>query len=273
MKKRILIAALCLLTLCAMLFSCGSDSSSSYPNNGGSASKGDGGAYTTSSESRKIVTTVSVSLNTADFNRTTADIEAAVAAVGGRITYSNVSPHGEDSDGYASYSVLIPTPQIKSFSDALAAAGEVTERRTNEQDVTEEYVELESRIATLQEEKARVATLYDEAASTTDKLAVEARLSEITAELNQLTRRRDALQTEVDYTVFSISVCDTAGEVKANFFVRFGRAFVNAFKVFADVVGYLLIGLVYLLPFVLAGGVLFLILFFVIRHNRKKKQK
>lgn len=272
MKKRIWLLCPILVLLCAMLFSCGS---SDKAGGGDSSAVGTvvGGEISSATlTDRKMIVTVRYTIETLTFNDTITSLETAVTTAGGYIGSSNITPKTEDSTGYAYYTLRIPAERADNFSASLSGLGNVTYRSVDTEDVTLSYTDTASRIASLEEEETRVRELYAQATTTSELLQIETRLTEISAELTSLRQQLAVLDNQVEYATFYVTLRDvsayTSGE--ENFFVRFGHSFVNSFTVFVKVLGNIIIGLLYALPYLLVVALIVTAVMLLMRRKKKK---
>lgn len=276
MKKRIFAALAVLILLCLALSSCGAQA-----NGGGDYSaapeKGEYGDVTIDSEGtldeQKLIVTVRYTIETLTFNETLEQIQAATKTAGGYIEESNVTPYrGEGTRGYAYLTIRVPTQQADSMSHTLESVGNVTSHSENTDDVTLHYTDVQARIQSLEAQYTRVLDLYDTAKTLNELITVEKRLTEISSELTSLKNQMKALENKISYATFYLTLHDVQAyseEEPETYWQEFGRSFVDSFRVFVNVLGKILIVILYLLPYLLvAGGIVFLVIW-----RKKRKQK
>lgn len=125
--------------------------------------------------------------------------------------------HVEDDSrqgGRASMVLRVPTEDVPATLDALGALGHERSRDVSEQDVTEQKVDLASRLATQRTSVARVRKLLERAQSLSDITALEAELTRREADLESLQNRSAALADQVDLATLNVSLVEQA-EVRA----------------------------------------------------------
>ena len=108
--------------------------------------------------------------------------------------------------GHASLVLRVPTADVPATLDALAALGDEQSRDVSEEDVTEQKVDLASRLATQRASVARVRALLDRAQSLTDITALEAELTRREADLESLQNRSAALADQVDLATVDVTL-------------------------------------------------------------------
>jgi hypothetical protein len=110
-----------------------------------------------------------------------------------------VEPYGDGTvlppvdQGQAVVVLRVPTERADEAVDALAALGETVSRSRSTDDVTEQVVDVQSRIETQRAAIARLQELLASATTVSDVLAVETQLTTRVAELESLEARQQQL--------------------------------------------------------------------------------
>jgi hypothetical protein len=156
-------------------------------------------------DTRSIVYTGAITVRVADVG------EAARAATeladrhGGFVGGDRRSTSGTAADARATLVLRIPSDGFTAAIDALGGLGDEESREIQTEDVTEEVVDLETRIATAQASVERTRALLEQADSIGDIVAVEAELSKREAALASLQARQRRL---ADLTTLSTITAD-----------------------------------------------------------------
>ena len=277
--KKTLFMCIVILLMGAFLFSSCSADADVKENSGSAASKGDSVQNVETStqlgDDRKVVITARYTIESLEFAATAQAIEDAAVSSGGYVSSSQVTPTAEYRQGSASYVLKVPADKTNALIQTLDGIGNVINRSISTNDVTLTYTDVTSRIATLEAEETRVRALLAEATTVSEIMMIDERLTKISAELTSLKNQLAVLENQIDYSTFYVTLRDvteyTLEEEEEGYFLRFGRSFVSSFGSFVDVLGEILIAVVYLLPYALvAGGVIVLIIFL---KRRKKADK
>ena len=281
--KKVLVPlfALLLCLSCVLFSSCGKSAAgdSAYPNaSGGMASGDDKGDSSISSpqisEDRKVIVTATYEIETLTFDDTCSKLEEATKTAGGYVKDSTVRPHTQSTKATANYTLRIPASATDSFSTALVGIGNVTYQTQSTQDVTLSYADITARIASLEQEQTRVMQLYENATTTSETLQIQNRLSDINAELSSLRSQLAVMENAVAYSTFTVKIRETKSyteEESDSFWVQFGSSFGDSFGTFLDVLGNVMIALVYVLPYGLVGGAIVTVVILIHRHKKKIK--
>ena len=144
--------------------------------------------------------------------RGAADEAARIAAgVGGSVESEERSGTGED--GSAVVRLRVPPQQFDPTIARLSDLGDELSRTRGSTVVTEQVVDLESRLATQRASVARVRALLDGAEKLADVVQIEGELTRRTADLESLQARLAALRGQVEQSTITVSLVgdDAAG--------------------------------------------------------------
>lgn len=272
-RSRIMICFIAVLVcFCCLFTACGKSSAGdAYPENGQeTVIKSE-----TLSPDRKIVVRARYSIETLTFDETLKQIEEETAKAGGYISESNVSPAKDGSSGQATMILRIPSTESDNFMTILSGVGNVTNANVTKTDVTLTYDDVSARVAVLKAEQTKLLELIDASSDTSEILRIRAQYSEVTQELSSYEAQLKSLENSVSYATFTVSLYDVKSysDKDDGFFVRFGRTFGKSFSSFVEVLGNVLIVLVYLLPYLLIAAVIIVVVILLTRKNRKNRGK
>jgi len=147
---------------------------------------------------RLIIRTGNLSMAVEDTRSARATIEGMVQsmAAGGAFVIS-ADEHGgtEERQPYISISIRIPAARFGETMDRLAEMAVIVNSRTeSSQDVTEEYVDLEARVESLETARQRLLKIIEEARTTKDLLEAEQQLTQREAEIESIRGRMQYLE-------------------------------------------------------------------------------
>ncbi len=113
-------------------------------------------------------------------------------------------------DTSATLTLHIPSDRFDQALDALSGLGEVISREQTAEDVTEEVVDLDSRITTQRASVARVRALLAKATTVDEIVRIEQEVTTREAELESLQQRSQALIGQVAMSTVTIRIGKTA---------------------------------------------------------------
>lgn len=164
-----------------------------------------------SAPNRKIIWTVDMDVETLEFDTFLPALEEQIAGAGGYIESSSVSGNSFNS----SYShrrghitARIPSGQLNSFLDTVGGLCNVTSTEKSSDDVTLDYVDTESRKASLEIEEERLLALLEQANDLETIIQLESRLSEVRYQLDSYTSTLRGYDSLVDYSTVRISISE-----------------------------------------------------------------
>jgi hypothetical protein len=232
---------------------------------------------------RLIIRTGSIAMEVEDTLGAKAAIEDLVASMAGEGAYvvSANEYGGEDDDlPYIDMAIRVPATRYGQAMDQLAAlAVNVVRRNETAQDVTEEYVDLEARLESLEAARQRLLAIMEEARSTEDLLQAEQQLTQREAEIESIKGRMQYLsqsaalaliQIELQPYLLSQPVGDSWKPLET--VRRAVDALIDGLRGFAD---FLIFFAIALLPWLLLLALALYIIYRVIRRvtGRKKKDE
>ena len=142
---------------------------------------------------RKIVKTAELGIRAEDVRGSAARAQQVAAQFGGSVLSSQIVRG--DGAVYADLVLLVPSPEFEKALEELRGLGkEVTTDTVSGEDVTEEFVDLESRERNLLAAEQSLLELYDGAQSVNDALAIERELANIRGQIEQVQGRIQYLE-------------------------------------------------------------------------------
>ncbi len=174
---------------------------------GGSNGAGAGHKTTAVHSNAKLILTADLMLETKTFESSCADIEAMAVSVGGYIESSGV--YGETGSRCATYTLRVPQEQFEAVFKRVGETCHVVSSNRRSEDVTEQYTDTGTRLATLRTKHERLIALLDKAAAMEDIISLENALADCEYEIDTLTgelRRYDSL---VGFSTINITLEET----------------------------------------------------------------
>ncbi|MFH8620030.1 DUF4349 domain-containing protein [Streptomyces sp. NPDC017979] len=161
-----------------------------------------------------VVRTAELRLAAKDPARAVAHARRVAEEAGGFVSEETTEQaHGTGADGLTSRLVL-RVPQQK-YADALAQlekVGRVLSRTSSAEDVTDQVVDVESRIASQRASVARVRELMERAEKLSDVVALEAELGRRQADLESLLARQSSVKDRTSLSTITLDVSAPAKE-------------------------------------------------------------
>ena len=164
---------------------------------------------------RKLIKTVNIYAETEDFDTLIPALQRQVETLGGYI--ENISVY--DINSYyienrlekqqgADMTARVPKEKLDGFLSQVTEQTNVTSRSENVEDVTLQYVDLESHKKALLTEQERLMELLGEAQSVEDIIAIEGRLSEVRYQLESMESQLRTYDNKIDYSTVYLSISE-----------------------------------------------------------------
>lgn len=229
---------------------------------------------------RKLIKTVRLEMQTKEFDALLDGVRKKIQETGGYIENSSVwgNSYNYSSTRSSELTARIPAERLDEFVEVISGLGNVTYKSEGVEDVTLQYVDVESHQKALETEQERLLELLEKADNLEDLLTIESRLSEVRYELESYGSQKRILDNQIDYsTVYmTITEVERITEVgEKSFFEeisdRFGTNLYNVGRGLREFV----ISLIGALPILAVWAVFIGVIVLVIRKifYRKKGEK
>jgi len=154
-------------------------------------------------EDRMVVQESNLSIVVDDVRKSSDQILNKVNAIGGYMVSSSVSQPQESSSG--TLTVRVPAEELGSMLEYLRTVGvKVTSENLFGRDVTDQYVDLDARLSTLNKTKAKFESILDTATKITDILEVQRQLIYIQDQIDRLKGQQEYLEKTAENAKITI---------------------------------------------------------------------
>lgn len=156
---------------------------------------------------QQLIQTASIVLRVDDVAETATAITSYVNGIQGRIDSKNEYRNPDSSAiTSADFMIKVPSDKLDEALDRLKTFGDLEGFSTSATDVTLQVVDLDARIAALQNSISSLKKLLEDASNVSDLLAAEAALTQRQSELDGLTSQRNYLADQIDLAAIWVSV-------------------------------------------------------------------
>lgn len=251
----------------------------------------DGGTDTritdTAESSRKLVYNASLDVETTDYESLLAAVKSAVTEYGGYIESQNASDYSRygttGNRGRSAWiDARIPVAHYEDFMQGVSEQSHVLNRSENVDDITLNYVDQESRLGVYRTEQERLMDFLKSAETVEDMISIEARLSEVNANIESIESRLRTMDNQVDYATVNVSISEViiyteTKEPELTPVERMTQGFKRSFD--RMLIGLQNFGIAFVinLPYIILWVVIILVIILVIsgiiKHSIKKSRK
>lgn len=162
-------------------------------------------------EGQKLVTTVSLDMETRDLDAFLKELNTATTGAEGYFESSSMSGSSYDAidkSRSASFTARIPEDKLAAYLQQLKGSGNVLSENSYVKDVTLEYTDVESRKHALTAERDRLYELLSQAASTEAILSIQQRIGEIDSQLESYESQLRHFDNSVSYSTVNLYVSE-----------------------------------------------------------------
>ena len=168
-------------------------------------------------DSRKLITTVDLSVQTREFEKLQKNIEETVTVFGGYIESSTVYNNNywssydtakEDLSGSrsTSYTLRVPEKRLDEFLEKLHDGANVTRESRSVEDITLEYVDIASRKRALETEAESLEKMMEKATELSDIIQIQSELTDVRYQIDSIESQLRTYDNQVDYSTVNLDV-------------------------------------------------------------------
>lgn len=217
-------------------------------------------------QDRMVIYQGNITIEVKDYHQAANTIQKETLELGGYVVESS---YHERREGQLNGSIVVRVPKqyFHSFLDYVAESdGKVLEQQTYGNDITEEFVDLDSRLKSKRVVEERLLGFMEQADSTENLLKISNELAVVQEEIEQTMGRMQYLENQVDFSTITIliqerrvAVSSFQDEDSLNTWERSKILFVDTINVLLSASSRLIIFLIGLSPILipvalLAGG-------------------
>ncbi|WP_037896764.1 DUF4349 domain-containing protein [Streptomyces sp. NRRL S-920] len=218
----------------------------------------------------QIIRTARLTVRVEDVPKALEEARAAAEDAGGIVGDESTS---RDDGGRERSRVVLRVPQ-EEYEDVLTAlegTGKLVDRDAKAQDVTDQVVDVESRVKSQRASVARVRELMDKATKLSDVVTLEGELSTRQADLESLLAQRASLRDRTAMATITLSLTERQGRASTgDDDPTFGDALGGGWDAFVTGLRWVAIALAAVLPFAAVAALLLLLWLRVVRPRRDR---
>lgn len=232
-------------------------------------------------ENRKMVQKVWLGVETEALDTLLSQVNEKIGQLGGYVEAQNIyngSAYSGRRYRNAEIRVRIPAASLNEFVEQVGGISNIVSNRQTMDDITLSYIATESRITALETEQTRLLELLAMAETMDDLLTIEARLTDVRAELEQVKSTLKLYDNQVDYGTVYLSISEvteyTVVTEPETVWERIGEGFRESLQDIGEFFVELFVFVIVALPYlVMIGAVVGVVVFLSIRRRKKKAAK
>lgn len=230
-------------------------------------------------QNEKLIYTYHYSVETKEFDSLTEKVAAKTAQLDGYVESSETQ--GSASDGvnrYANMTLRIPADKINQILSMLKKESNVTYSSSSIDNVTLQYVDLESHIKSLRTEQKTLLKLIEQADKLKDIIELQSQLTQVRYEIESYESQLRTYDNLVDYSTIHLSIQEverttTVTPVRAGFWEETKNKFSDNLYAIGQWLRALAVWLISSLPILLPLAIAAVIVIALVRRWAKHHRK
>ncbi|MDD2973238.1 MAG: DUF4349 domain-containing protein [Lachnospiraceae bacterium] len=228
-------------------------------------------------DSRKLIKTVSMDVETEEYDTLMQNVQRKIDTLGGYIASSSTGENGRGDDTrYATITAKVPAEKVDQFISEVSDISNVISKNETVDDVTLQYVDLESHKKALLTEQESLLKLMESATNMEDIIAIESRLSDVRYQLESMESQLRTFDDQVAYsevTIYIAEVTRLTPMEEVSTWDKITEGFMDNVERVGKGIRNFFVQLLINLPFIFVLAVLSLMVFFIVRFIDKKSKK
>ncbi|MDQ1015482.1 DUF4349 domain-containing protein [Streptomyces afghaniensis] len=218
-----------------------------------------------------IIRTASLTVQVKDVPKALDQARTGTENAGGYVGNETTT---RDAEGHERTRVVLRVP-VEKYDEVLTeleGAGKLLDRSAKAEDVTDQVVDVESRIKSQRASVARIRELMDQATKLSDVVTLEGELSTRQADLEALLARQESLKDRTSLATITLSLSETPVKKKEakDDDPGFVDALAGGWNAFVTMLRWLAVALGAVLPFAAVAALLALLWLRVVRPRRPR---
>lgn len=233
---------------------------------------GASGASDTASAEQSVIHTGDVSIEVSDPARAADEVAEIAEDLEGRVESRTVDRASGENPASATLTVRIPAERLDAAFEAFESVGTLVSQSRSATDVTLEHVDLQARVAALEESVERLTELMAGAATTGELIEAESALSQRQQELDGLRAQLSSLEGQVEDASVQVSLSTTRSALPGGP-ANFWEGLLAGLESLASAGAAALVIAGILLPWIALGGLIALIIVLIVRSAGRRRAR
>ena len=222
---------------------------------------------------RDVIVEMHLTVSSDDIQRSVSSVSARAAALGGGVASSDVNYGNPAVDGpntgYAVIVVKVPPAAVDDLISGIEQTGTIQSINQSAQDVTEQLIDLDVRIANARESVENVRDFMERAENLNDLVTLESELTRRQTELERLEAQQRNLSERVAFSTVTVEIIPTAAvpEPPDDEDDTIADAFRQGWDGFTTMIWGIGYVFAVLLPFLIVGALLAAVALLIVRRR------
>lgn len=239
------------------------------------------GSGSSAQTERKVIEYRGYTVETKTFDTFSEKLVSAVTESGGYIeNMSSGAGNKYSSLRNADFKVRIPSKKKNDFDGFLSENGNITYKTISTDDVTENYIDTESRIKALELEKETLENILKNTTSVNETITVYDKLTSVITSIESCKKILENYDGLIEYTTFNITVIEVeveTTETETSWFARtfkgLGNNFITVGHGILDFFSFMIRAIPYFIIIGIIAAAVILIIKGIKKRKRRKKAR
>ncbi len=224
---------------------------------------------------RKLIKTVSIDAETESYDELIPALDSKITALGGYVESRETGNYSR-SRRWSRMTVRIPAESLADFVAHVGENANVLSTSEQTQDVTLQYADTEAKITALKTEQTRLLELLAEANNLSEILEIEARLSDVTYELERYESQKRSYDNRIVYATVTVHIQEVqvlTPVEEPTVWTRIRDGFTESLEGVGDGIVDIFVYLIVGSPYIVVCGAVLALIIAVARKQSRKSQK
>ncbi|SHN31549.1 DUF4349 domain-containing protein [Gracilibacillus kekensis] len=229
-------------------------------------------------EDRKIIYNANFQLESESFDDMITFLENQTDSYQGYIVTSNYSNHEEEKQRLGSLTIRIPAERFQDFI-AMVEDGnlKILDKSVSGEDVTEQFVDLSSRLKSKKVVEERLLSFMEDAEKTEDLLKISNDLADVQEDIEQLTGKIKYLENQSDFATIHMELVERKVDMPSvqdeslTTWEKTQEQFLKSIQTLLSIASAIFVFLVGNAPVLILLSVIGIIIYFSVKRNIPKK--
>lgn len=230
-------------------------------------------------QKRKIIKNAYITLEIENYTENMKDITRYVNKIKGYIENSNVNNIERENDilTEGNLSLRVPENHFDETLEHLRGLGNVKNERINSNDITKNYIDMESRLKNLRVQEERLRELIKKANKVQDILSIENELRRIRTEIEQITSNLENLNNLSSMSTINVHLIEVESlstkiqNVDKNIILKAKEGFISSINKIIEGLQWGFIKIATILPLIIIIIIISMMLWLILKKRGDKK--
>ena len=229
---------------------------------------------------RKLIRTVRMQAEAEDLAGVIGQVEQQLTQFGGYLQQKEIyqgSAYRGTVRRSANLVIRVPAKELDAFLHHLSNSAHVVSTSESVDDVTLQYIDVDSQLKALKTEEERLLAMMEKAENLSDLLAIEQRLTQVQQEIQSVGSQLKALDSQIEYATIHLSISEVVEYTpveEESTWQKIGTGFMDSLSDIGTGFVAVFVFLVANSPrLLLLGGIAFVVILLIRRSNKRRKPK